>query len=78
MNSSDTMGNMGAFITLNGKDMVPKFTTYDAVVCLHVYFILVEREMCDCFFPAPPECKTNGLRQFFTKFDVLVFAHMIL
>lgn len=29
---SDTMGNKGAFITLNGKDMLPKFTTYEAVV----------------------------------------------
>ncbi|KAJ8977638.1 hypothetical protein NQ317_003616, partial [Molorchus minor] len=27
----DTMGNKGAFIILNGKDMIPKFTTYEAV-----------------------------------------------
>ena len=26
------MGNKGAFITMNGKDMKPNFTTYDAVV----------------------------------------------
>lgn len=26
------MGNKGAFITMNGKDMKPHFTTYDAVV----------------------------------------------
>lgn len=25
------MGNKGAFITMNGKDMKPRFTTYDAV-----------------------------------------------
>lgn len=30
-NYCDTMGNMGAFITLKGKDMKPKFTTYKAV-----------------------------------------------
>lgn len=26
------MGNKGAFITLNGKDMKPEYTTYEAVV----------------------------------------------
>lgn len=30
---SDTMGNRGAFITLNGKDMEPHFTSYEGVVC---------------------------------------------
>lgn len=30
--TSDTMDNMGAFITLNGKEMKPIFTTYEAVV----------------------------------------------
>nr|SVE74684.1 EOG090X03S1 [Daphnia carinata] len=30
-NYCDTMGNKGAFITMNGKDMKPRFTTYDAV-----------------------------------------------
>lgn len=25
------MGNKGAFIVLNGSDLKPKFTTYDAV-----------------------------------------------
>nr|CAG4646933.1 EOG090X03S1 [Megafenestra aurita]SVE92305.1 EOG090X03S1 [Megafenestra aurita] len=30
-NYCDTMGNKGAFITMNGKDMKPHFTTYDAV-----------------------------------------------
>lgn len=29
---SDTMSNLGAFITLNGKDMLPNYTTYTAVV----------------------------------------------
>lgn len=28
------MGNRGAFITLNGKDMIPNFTSYDAVVSI--------------------------------------------
>ncbi|CAB3375203.1 Hypothetical predicted protein [Cloeon dipterum] len=31
-NYCDTMGNKGAFIILNGKDMKPNFTTYEAVV----------------------------------------------
>jgi len=26
------MGNKGAFITLNGSDMKPSFTSYDAMV----------------------------------------------
>ncbi|XP_017768496.1 PREDICTED: serine/threonine-protein phosphatase 5 [Nicrophorus vespilloides] len=30
-NYCDTMGNLGAFITLQGKDMVPQFTKYAAV-----------------------------------------------
>lgn len=30
-NYVDQMGNKGAFIRFNGKDMVPKFTTYEAV-----------------------------------------------
>jgi len=30
-NYCDTMGNKGAFITMNGKDMKPHFTTYEAV-----------------------------------------------
>lgn len=30
-NYCDTMGNKGAFITLTGADMLPKYTTYEAV-----------------------------------------------
>jgi len=30
-NYCDTMGNKGAFITLDGADMTPKYTTYEAV-----------------------------------------------
>ncbi|XP_066138283.1 serine/threonine-protein phosphatase 5 [Euwallacea fornicatus] len=30
-NYCDTMGNKGAFIILNGKDMIPQYTTYEAV-----------------------------------------------
>ncbi|KAH0952518.1 hypothetical protein HN011_001736 [Eciton burchellii] len=30
-NYCDTMGNLGAFITLNGKDMKPYFTSYEAM-----------------------------------------------
>lgn len=32
LNFSDTMDNLGAFITLNGKELKPNFTTYEAVV----------------------------------------------
>lgn len=35
---SDTMGNRGAFITLNGKDMEPNFTSYEAVVSFFTVF----------------------------------------
>ncbi|KAL4702772.1 hypothetical protein ACJJTC_002312 [Scirpophaga incertulas] len=31
-NYCDTMGNLGAFITMNGKDLKPNFTSYEAVV----------------------------------------------
>lgn len=30
-NYCDTMGNLGAFIVLNGKEMLPQYTTYEAV-----------------------------------------------
>ncbi|KAI5642835.1 calcineurin-like phosphoesterase domain-containing protein [Phthorimaea operculella] len=30
-NYCDTMGNLGAFINMNGKDLKPNFTTYEAV-----------------------------------------------
>ncbi|VVD00973.1 unnamed protein product [Leptidea sinapis] len=30
-NYCDAMGNLGAFITMNGKDLKPNFTTYEAV-----------------------------------------------
>ncbi|CAG4957194.1 unnamed protein product [Colias eurytheme] len=30
-NYCDAMGNLGAFITMNGKDLEPNFTTYEAV-----------------------------------------------
>lgn len=32
MYCSDTMGNKGAYITLEAPDLVPQFTSYDAVV----------------------------------------------
>lgn len=41
---SDTMDNLGAFITLNGKDMIPNYTTYTAVVSIR------HREKSDIFF----------------------------
>lgn len=39
---SDTMDNLGAFITLNGKDMKPNFITYPAVVrflAMSIFFL---------------------------------------
>ena len=38
-NYCDTMGNKGAFITLVGKDMVPKYTTYEG----EKHFVCTER-----------------------------------
>lgn len=32
---SDTMGNKGAFITLKGEDLTPKFTSFEAVVSIN-------------------------------------------
>lgn len=29
---SDTMGNKGAFLTITGDDLTPKFTSFDSVV----------------------------------------------
>lgn len=48
---SDTMGNKGAFITMNGKDMKPNFITYSAVVSifhdnLENINYLRDRQMC--------------------------------
>lgn len=31
------MGNLGAFITMNGKDLKPNFTTYEAVVSIYIF-----------------------------------------
>lgn len=39
--SSDTMDNRGAFITLNGKDMKPYFTSYEAMVCILLNLIKI-------------------------------------
>lgn len=39
---SDTMGNKGAFITLNGKDMKPEYTTYEAVVSSRFSFFYLD------------------------------------
>ncbi|KAL1110136.1 hypothetical protein AAG570_008213, partial [Ranatra chinensis] len=42
-NYCDTMGNKGAYITLNGKDMKPSFTAYEAVVStVTLSFIYIE------------------------------------
>lgn len=38
---SDTMGNKGAYINLDGKTLKPKFVTYEAVVRF-VYWITFE------------------------------------
>lgn len=34
---SDQVGNRGAFITLKGKDMIPAYTTYEAVVSFFLF-----------------------------------------
>ena len=33
---SDTMGNKGAFLTITGDDLTPKFTSFDAVVSIRI------------------------------------------
>ena len=38
---SDTMNNKGAFITLKGGDLTPKFTTYEAVVSIDNIIITI-------------------------------------
>lgn len=35
--SSDTMGNKGAFITLKGGDLTPNFKSYEAVVSVCIF-----------------------------------------
>jgi len=88
LNLSDTMGNRGAFITLNGSDMKPYFTSYDAMVCIlfinHVFYFLylyfffgfIIFYICYthyfCLVIASSKRKADGLCQFFTKVYVLV------
>ena len=38
-NYCDTMGNKGAFITLDGADMTPKFTTYEGKIVFQWFYI---------------------------------------
>ena len=38
---SDTMGNKGAFVTLQGGDLKPNFTSYEAVVSSTCSFAIV-------------------------------------
>ena len=35
------MGNKGAFITMIGKDMKPNYTTYEAVVSILFFYIVL-------------------------------------
>ena len=39
-NYCDTMGNKGAFITLDGADMTPKFTTYEGGIVIKVFLFI--------------------------------------
>jgi hypothetical protein len=44
------MGNKGAFIVLNGKDMKPNFTTYEAVVSnsdFNIIILIFVKLACD-------------------------------
>ena len=59
-NYCDTMGNKGAFITLDGGDMTPKFTTYEGKV---IYYTNEKtKTMCISFSCSSPECEAHGLR----------------
>lgn len=56
------MGNKGAFITFTGKDVTPKFTTYEAVVS--IYESLENQNNMNSFlflFKATSKCETNGI-----------------
>lgn len=61
---SDTIGNKGAFITLNGKDMIPSFTTYEAVVSI----VLAAKYVLSIFIfvLATSERETHGVRKLLT------------
>lgn len=53
-NYCDTMGNRGAFITITGNNMSPKFTTYEAVVSLKfnleiLCFFFIKENKCSSF-----------------------------
>lgn len=66
---SDTMGNLGAFITLNGKDMKPKYTTYEAVVSVSSYSFTPTLSFLTLklwSIPASSPRQANGVR---TKLD---------
>lgn len=75
MPCSDTMGNMGAFITIKGDDLKPKFTTYEAVVSTLKAFCSFDFQLLDPLenlLAASSKCKTNGVCKFFAEFADVV------
>jgi hypothetical protein len=56
------MGNKGAFITLKGDDLTPKYTTYEAVVSIFVFncyiFIFFKSNF---IFLATSKCSADGI-----------------
>lgn len=56
---SDTMGNKGAFIKLKGSNMIPKFTTYKAVVSNIIYLFskLLGNIILNIFLQPHPDVK---------------------
>lgn len=71
------MGNQGAFITLNGKDMIPRFTSYEAVVRIFILYVtfIVVREFIEKFydfFSATSKCKANGICKCSSEVHVLM------
>jgi hypothetical protein len=59
------MGNKGAFININGKDMKPQFQTYTAVVSIRQIFHKKLKNLTQKIsFTAPSQRQTNGLFKF--------------
>lgn len=52
------MDNLGAFITLNGNDLKPNFTTYEAVVSIISQF-LPKANLFLCYAPLSHAAETE-------------------
>lgn len=68
-NYCDTMGNKGAYIILNGKDMKPKFEVYEAVPhpdvkvssYFHIHWLIFNSNDFITFYIFQPMMYANSL-----------------